>query len=93
VIQQEPPREFNSGRVLTRFGVRLLILLSFAAYGGIGFTGSLAALMWMAIIFAALVAMIRRERPFGGTLNHWDEVVAYAALFCLSNAFNHPTPA
>ena len=29
------------------------------------------------------------EHPFDTVLNHWDETVAYAALFCLVSSFNH----
>jgi hypothetical protein len=44
-----------SGRVLARFGARMAILLAFAMFGSNGFSRSLAALMWMAIVLAALV--------------------------------------
>ena len=33
-----------------------------------------------------MVGIIKRERPFDVVLNHWDETVAYAALFCLAHA-------
>ena len=58
------------------------ILVIFAAFGSIGFGRSLAALLWMAIILCAVIGAMRREQPFGAALNHWDETVAYAALFC-----------
>ena len=87
------PRELRSGRVLIRFGLRMIILLVFAALGTIGFGNSLAALLWMSIILCAVVGTIRLERPLDGVLNHWDEAVAYAALFFLIGVFNHPVPA
>lgn len=87
------PRKLSSSQVLARFGVRMAILLAFADFGSIGFARSFAALMWMAIVFTAFVAIVKRERPFSEALNHWDEVLAYAAMFCLIRAFDTPMPA
>jgi hypothetical protein len=42
----------------------------------------------MAIILCALVGLVRREPPFGGELNHWDEAVAFGALFALARLVN-----
>jgi hypothetical protein len=78
-----PPRELRSGQVLGRFLLRLIILASFAAFGSVGFGRSLAALLWMSIILCAVVGAMRREPVFHASLNHWDEAVAYAALFAL----------
>lgn len=89
---QNLPRKLSSSQVLARFGVRMAILLAFASFGSIGFARSLAALMWMAIVFTAFVAIVKRERPFREALNHWDEVVAYTAVFCLVSAFDNPMP-
>jgi len=50
-------------------------------------------LLWMSIILCAVIATVRREIPFGAVLNHWDEMVAYAALFSLVSGFNHSVPA
>jgi hypothetical protein len=36
--------------------------------------------------------MVKREPAFDGVLNHWDETVAYAALFCLANGLNQFVP-
>ena len=77
-------RELQSAQMLIRFGFRIIILVGFASFGGIGFTRSFAALLWMSVILSAVVAVVRRETPFGATLNYWDETVAYAALFCLA---------
>ena len=83
------PRQLSSRRVLLRFAIRLLVLLAFAAFGSIGFGRSLAALLWMAIIFCIVVGVMKREALLGSTLNHWDEGVAYGALFALVTAVDH----
>jgi hypothetical protein len=80
-------RKLGSARVLVR-GFRLLILLVFAMFGGIGFGKSLAALLWMSTILCAVIAIIRREPPFDATLNHWDEMVTYAAMCMLVSGLN-----
>jgi len=84
--------QLASARVLIRSAVRMIILASFAAFSSIGFTRGLATLMWMAIVFSSLVAIIRRERLFESGLNHWDETVAYAAVFFLVSIFTHARP-
>jgi hypothetical protein len=66
------------------------ILIIFAAFGSIGFGRSLAALLSMSVILGAVIGAIKREPPFDTVLNHWDEAVAYAALFSLISSFNHP---
>ena len=71
----------------------MIILLVFAALGGIGFGRSLAALLWMSIILCAVAGAMKREPPLDGVLNHWDEAVAYAALFALVASFNPSAPA
>ena len=75
------PRKLGSAQVLTRFGVRLLVLIAFATFGGIG-------LLWMSPILSAVVAVIRWEPPLDATLNHWDETVAYAAMCMLVSGLN-----
>jgi hypothetical protein len=87
------PREMRSNQVLIRFGLRMIILIVFAALGGIGFGNSLATLLWMSIILCAVAGAMKREPPLEGVLNHWDEAVAYAAIFFLVSSFNHPLPA
>ena len=46
----------------------------------------------MSIILSAVIGIMKREQPFGAVLNHWDETVAYAALFALVSVFNHAVP-
>jgi hypothetical protein len=70
----------------------MVILAIFAAFGSIGFGRSLAALLWMSIILSAVIGTMKREAPFDVALNHWDETVAYAALFSLVSSFNHFVP-
>ena len=82
------PRKLGSAQVLIRLGVRLLVLVVFATFGGIGFGRSLAALLWMSTILSAVVAVIRREPPLDAMLNHWDEAVTYAAMCMLVSGLN-----
>jgi hypothetical protein len=74
--------------VVVRFSLRMIILVIFATFGSIGFARSLAALLWMSIVLSTVVRAMRRERPFDSILNHWDETVAYTAVFCLVHSFN-----
>jgi hypothetical protein len=87
------PRQLRSTQVIARFCLRLAILIGFAAFGSIGFGGSLAALLCMSVILSAVIGAIRREVPFGIILNHWDEMVAYAALYFLVGSINQAVPA
>ena len=78
--------------MLVRFFLRMSILVVFAAFASIGFGRGLAALLWMSIILCAVIGTMKREQPFGPALNHWDETVAYAALFALVSNFSHSVP-
>jgi len=71
-----------------RTSARILLLVGFAAFSSVGFGKALAALLWMAIILCAVVGLLRREPLFGGELNHWDEGVAFGALFALVRIVN-----
>lgn len=77
------PRTPSASRVIARFAVRLALLIGFAAFGSVGFGDSLAVLLWMSVVLCALAGVLRREPPFGTALNHWDEAVAFGALFAL----------
>jgi uncharacterized membrane protein YcaP (DUF421 family) len=79
----------KSTQVMVRFALRIVILVIFASFGGIGFGRSLATLLWMSTVFSAVVGAVRREPLFDITLSHWDETAAYAALCCLTIAFRH----
>jgi hypothetical protein len=82
------PLKLGFARVLVRFAARILLLVGFAAFSSVGFGKALAALLWMAIILCAVVGLLRREPLFGGELNHWDEGVAFGALFALVRIVN-----
>ena len=86
------PQQLISTQVIIRFSLRMIILVAFAAFAGIGFARSFAALLWMSTFFSAVMGAIRREHAFGTVLNHWDETIAYAALFALVSNFNHAVP-
>ena len=83
-------QELKSTRVIVRFCLRMIILVVFAAFGGIGFDRSLTALLWMSAILSAVLATLEHEAPLDAVLNHWDETMAYAALCCLVSGFDHP---
>jgi hypothetical protein len=85
-------RELQSTRVIVRFCLRMLILVVFAAFGGIGFNRSLTALLWMSAILSSVMATLEHEAPLDTVLNHWDEALAYAALCCLASSFDHALP-
>jgi hypothetical protein len=78
----------GSKRVIARFAVRVALLAGFAAFGSIGFGKSLATLLWMSVILCSVVGLMRREPPFGAELNHWDEGIAFGALFALLHVLN-----
>jgi uncharacterized membrane protein YcaP (DUF421 family) len=86
------PQELRSTQVILRFFVRMIVLVVFANFGGIGFGRSLAALLWMSTILSAVIGAVRREPLLDAVLNHWDETVAYAALFCLVMGFDQALP-
>jgi hypothetical protein len=90
IVAQPPnlPQELRSTQVLARFCVQMIIVVGFAAFGGAGFEKSLAALLWMSTVFGAVMGLMKREPPFGAVLNHWDEMVAYSALFALVNGLD-----
>ena len=90
---QNPPRNLGSAPVLFRFCARIAILIVFSAFGGVGFTRSLAALAAMSTILCAVLATAKREAFFGAQLNYWDEAVTYAALYFLVGGINLSAPA
>ena len=86
------PQELRSARVLVRLALRVTILVIFAASASVGFGKALAALLWMSLVLCAAIGAMRREPPFGPVLNHWDEMVTYAAMLALVSSFNQATP-
>jgi hypothetical protein len=72
-----------STEVIIRFGLRMIAIMAFAAFCGIGFERGLTVLLWMSTILSGVLATYDREEPLDAVLNHWDETMAYAALCCL----------
>jgi hypothetical protein len=80
-------RTSKSAEVMARFGLRMVVIVAFAALGGIGFERGLTVMLWMSAILSAIVATFDREEPLDPILNHWDEASAFAALCCLACVF------
>ena len=80
------PQRLRSARVLVRFGLRLLILVTFAGFSSVGLLQGLMVLFWMATALCAVIAGIRQERFRDHDLNHWDEMAAYSALCALTRS-------
>jgi hypothetical protein len=80
----------KSAKVIVRFGLRMAVVVAFAALGGIAFTRGLTVMLWMSTVLSTVIAMFDREEPLGTSLNHWDEASAYAALCCLACTFGSP---
>jgi hypothetical protein len=78
-----PSRALRSVEVIARFSVRIIILVAFAAFAGVGFAVGLTMLLWTSAVLCAGVAMFKRELPAADVLNHWDEAAACVALCCL----------
>ena len=90
--QELKSTQLKSTQVIVRFGVRMVVLVVFAAFGSIGFDRSLTALLWMSTILSAVLATLEQEEPLDAVLNHWDETTAYAALCCLVSGFDRAIP-
>ena len=90
---QDLQNGIDNGRALLRFFVRVVILAGFAMFGGTSFDRSLAILLWMAMGFSAVIALIKREPPFPASLNHWDEMMGYAVILALLGVLEHSLPA
>lgn len=61
----------------------MIILVGFAAFSGIGFDRSLAALLGMSAFLSIVMGAVKREPLFDTALNYWDETVFYLAIYCL----------
>ena len=85
--QELKSTQLKSTEVIVRFGLRMIVMVAFAAFGGIGFDRSLTVLLWMSAILSTVLATLEQEAPFDSVLNHWDETLAYAALCCLFSGF------
>jgi hypothetical protein len=74
----------SSSRVLFRFGLRMVVLVSFASLGQNGYARALLALLLMSVAMCAAWAGARREPLFGPSLTNWDEAAAYGCLASLT---------
>lgn len=72
------PHPLPSAHVLLRFAMRLVGLAAVAAMSTRGFAATFAALLALAAFYCLLVAVQRREAPFGPVLTHVDEAAVYA---------------
>jgi hypothetical protein len=86
--QELTSTQVKSTEVILRFGLRMIVLIIFAAFGGAGFDRSLTALLWMSAILSTVLASLEQDGPFDAVLNNWDEAMAYAALCCLVSGFD-----
>jgi hypothetical protein len=82
---QELPGSLKSLQAMWRFALRMVILVIFAAFAGTSFARSMVALLSMSALLCAVTAVMRRELPFRGELNHWDEMASYIALCSLAS--------
>lgn len=74
--------------VISRFGLRMLVLCILSAFARVGFGHSLAALLLLSVIVCIVTAIMRGERPLDGTLTNWDEAAAYGLLCALTATIN-----
>ena len=74
----------NTSRVLFRFCLRMVVLVSFASVGQNGYARALLALLLMSVAMCAAWAGARREPLFGPNLTNWDEAAAYGCLASLT---------
>jgi hypothetical protein len=74
--------------VIMRFALRMLVLCVLSAFAKIGFGRSLAALLLLSVIVCIVTAIMRGERPMGGTLTNWDEAAVYGLLCALTATIN-----
>jgi hypothetical protein len=81
---RNPAHASKSTEVIARFALRMVAIVAFAAFCGLGFERGLIVLLWMSAILSTLLATFDGEEPLGGVLNHWDEAMAYAALCALA---------
>jgi hypothetical protein len=73
----------SSSRVLFRFGLRLVVLVSFASLGTSDYLRAFLALLLMSALMCVGWALARREPLLGGSLTNWDEAAAYGCLASL----------
>jgi len=79
------PLDPSVAHVSRRFLVRFAILLVFSALpiAG-GFKGMFVLLTGVNAIMCAVWALLRRERPNGAGLTHWDEALAMSGMWLVA---------
>lgn len=78
------PHELVSARVLTRFLLRILILVVCATFGLQGFGRTIEQLFIMIACYCVVIGGFRREAPLGPALTHYDEAAAYGMAAILA---------
>jgi hypothetical protein len=76
-----------SALVVTRFFLRLVILISFsglAVLRGQSLYPTLTTFCVLAAGFCIGLAAVHREQIFQGSPTHWDEAVAFLMMACIS---------
>ena len=76
----------SSVQVLFRFGLRAVLLTTFAGFSSQGFAKTLTVLLALSVVFCAMVATVRRERLLGPALTYRDEAATYALMAGLMTA-------
>jgi hypothetical protein len=82
----------KSVQVAARFVLRILILVSFAAFGNGDSGRSFAALLLLSVALCVVTGLARHESLFDCTLTHWDEAAAYGLLYALTATVNQAWP-
>jgi hypothetical protein len=78
----------TSRHVLWRMGVRLSLLIAFAAFAARDFLLALVLLLALSAIFCAVAAVTHRENIFAPELTHWDEAAIYTLLCSLASVLS-----
>jgi hypothetical protein len=79
---------FKTIHVFTRFGLRILVLCVFSAFGDLGFSRTFTSLLLLSAIVCVFTGLLRGEHPLAGTLTNWDEAAVYGMLCALTAAIN-----
>ena len=79
--------QLSSPQVLFRILFRLVLLTTFAIFGGQGFGKTFAALLALSAVFCTVTGAMRHEAIFGPALTHWDEAAVYAIFVHIARTF------
>lgn len=81
------PEQINTARVIARFGLRIVIVVSCAALAQASFAYALAMLLVLSIAFCFIWGTLQGEHPLGPSLTNWDEAAAYACIASIAFKF------